>query len=146
MKFIIQRVHQGSVHVHEKETGSIKNGLLLLVVIKKGDTEKEAQWMVNKTINMRIFEDAEGKMNKSLLDVKGEVLLVPNFTLYADASSGNRPGFSEAETPQKAEKIYNRIVEMFDKAIGNTVQTGSFGANMDVELTNNGPVTIILEK
>ena len=146
MKIVVQRVHKASVKVHDKEIGSISGGLLLLVGIRQGDTEEQARWLVKKVLNMRIFEDEEGKMNRSVKDTKGSILIVPNFTLYADASQGNRPGFSDAEAPDKAQKRYNAMIQMFREATTQPVETGEFGADMDVELINHGPVTIILEK
>ncbi|MBN2731931.1 MAG: D-tyrosyl-tRNA(Tyr) deacylase [Balneolaceae bacterium] len=146
MKIVIQRVSKASVVVQKKEIGSIKKGLLLLVGIKKGDSEEEVDWLVKKILRMRIFEDEEGKMNRSVMDVGGSILLVPNFTLYADATQGNRPGFSDAERPGKAEKLYKSMIESMKEQSSLKVATGAFGANMDVKLTNDGPVTIILEK
>lgn len=146
MKIIIQRVRKASVCVQGKAVGSINNGLLLLVGIKKGDTKKQAQWLAEKAVSLRIFDDEDGKMNTSLDDVKGSLLVVPNFTLYADTASGNRPGFGAAEAPGKAKKMFENLVEMLRKSINQPVETGRFGANMDVELINDGPVTIILEK
>lgn len=146
MKIIAQRVHKSTVKVEGQSIGSIQKGLLLLVGIKKGDTEEEAQWLINKVLNLRIFEDEEGKMNKSVTDINGAILLVPNFTLYADASQGNRPGFGAAEAPEKARRMYKRVIEMINDASSLKIETGEFGADMDVELINDGPVTIILEK
>lgn len=146
MKIVIQRVSKASVIVQKKEIGSIEKGLLLLVGIKKGDSEEEVDWLVKKILRMRIFEDEEGKMNRSVMDVGGSILLVPNFTLYADATQGNRPGFSGAERPGKAEKLYTSMIESMKEQTSLKVANGAFGANMDVKLTNDGPVTIILEK
>lgn len=146
MKIVIQRVSKVSVVVQKKEIGSIQKGLLLLVGIKKGDSEEEVDWLVQKVLNMRIFEDKEGKMNKSVSDVNGEIMIVPNFTLYADATRGNRPRFSDAERPRKAEKLYQLMIKSMKEQTSLKVTTGAFGADMDVLLTNDGPVTIILEK
>lgn len=145
MKFIIQRVQQASVDVQGETIGSIDKGLMVLVGIKKGDTSEDADWMINKLLQMRIFEDKEGKMNDSVTDVGGGILLIPNFTLYADASSGNRPGFSKAESPGKARELYQYLVEHTNNKMPLTVHSGEFGAYMDVSLINDGPVTIILE-
>src|SRR5699024_5659309 len=112
MKFILQRVSRASVSVRGKTIASIENGLLVLVAVGQGDTEETAEWMIQKTLNMRIFSDYEGKMNRSIRDVKGELILVPNFTLYADSSRGNRPSFIKAEKPQKAHLLYNKVIEM----------------------------------
>lgn len=146
MKIVIQRVSKASVIVQKKEIGSIEKGLLLLVGIKKGDSEEEVDWLAKKILRMRIFEDEDGKMNRSVMDVGGSILLVPNFTLYADATQGNRPGFSDAERPGKAEKLYTSMIESMKEQSSLKIATGAFGANMDVKLTNDGPVTIILEK
>jgi D-tyrosyl-tRNA(Tyr) deacylase len=146
MKFIIQRVRKASVHVRGKSIGSIEKGLLVLVGIQRRDTEREMQWMIKKILQMRIFADDEGKMNRSVSGISGAILLVPNFTLYADASKGNRPGFGEAEKPEKARKLYKRLVEEMTIQTDLRIETGEFGADMNVSLVNNGPVTIILEK
>ncbi|HYW35833.1 MAG TPA: D-aminoacyl-tRNA deacylase [Balneolaceae bacterium] len=146
MKFVIQRVHKSAVLVHGQTIGAIEKGLLVLVGIQRGDTKEDARWMSRKVLDMRIFEDADGKMNRSVRDVNGALLLVPNFTLYADASKGNRPGFSEAEKPTKARKLYRTLVQQLTERTKLTVETGEFGADMDVSLVNDGPVTIILEK
>jgi D-tyrosyl-tRNA(Tyr) deacylase len=146
MKFVIQRVIKSTVSVRGKTIGSIDRGLMILVGIQCGDTEKEALWMAKKVLNMRIFEDQNGKMNRSVRDVNGGLLLVPNFTLYADASKGNRPGFSEAEAPDKARTLYRFLVNKLTETTDLTVETGEFGADMQVSILNDGPVTIILEK
>lgn len=145
MKFIIQRVQQASVDVQDETVGSIDEGLMVLVGIKQGDSREDADWMINKLLQMRIFEDSDNKMNDSVTDIGGELLLVPNFTLYADASKGNRPGFGDAEAPGKAKKLYKYLVEHTNNKTRLTVQSGEFGAYMDVSLVNDGPVTIILE-
>lgn len=145
MKVVIQRVRNAAVSVREEKVGSIEEGLMVLVGIKRGDTNEDIEWMVNKLLKMRIFEDEEGKMNRSVSDIEGDILLVPNFTLYADASKGNRPGFGKAEAPGKAQKRYNYFVETMKEQTSLKVQTGEFGAEMEVQLTNKGPVTIVLE-
>jgi D-tyrosyl-tRNA(Tyr) deacylase len=116
------------------------------VGIQRGDTEQEMQWMIRKIVRMRIFEDDEGKMNRSVSDINGAILLVPNFTLYADASKGNRPGFGEAEKPKRARELYKRLIEEMNNQTALSIETGEFGADMDVSLVNDGPVTIILER
>jgi D-tyrosyl-tRNA(Tyr) deacylase len=146
MKFIIQRVQQASVIVQQKSIDSIEKGLLVLVGIRQGDDRETARWMAKKLLKMRIFEDDDGKMNESVQDVGGSLLLVPNFTLYADVSQGNRPGFSEAETPGKARKMYKYLKKTLREETDVTVASGQFGAHMEVQLCNDGPVTLILER
>lgn len=145
MKFVVQRVRNAAVDVHEETVGSIGTGLMVLAGIRKGDTKEDAEWMIGKLLQMRIFEDEEHKMNHSVTDVGGDILLVPNFTLYADASRGNRPGFTDAEAPGKARDMFEYLVGYLRSQTGLTVETGAFGAYMDVKLANDGPVTIILE-
>jgi D-tyrosyl-tRNA(Tyr) deacylase len=146
MKFVIQRVSRAAVSVREKTIASIEKGLLVLAGIQQGDTEETLDWMVRKTLKMRIFEDDEGQMNCSVCDEEGELLFVPNFTLYADPSKGNRPSFIHAEKPDKAQSLYKKIVEITKGQSGLRVQSGEFGADMEVSLVNDGPVTIILEQ
>jgi D-tyrosyl-tRNA(Tyr) deacylase len=146
MKFVIQRVSRAAVSVRDKTIASIENGLLVLVGIQRGDTEETAGWMVRKTLNMRIFEDSGSKMNRSVRDEEGGLLFVPNFTLYADPSKGNRPSFIQAEKPDKARSLYEKVVEMAENQSVLTVQSGAFGADMNVSLVNDGPVTIVLEQ
>jgi D-tyrosyl-tRNA(Tyr) deacylase len=130
--------------VNEMETGKISNGLMVLLGIKKGDTEEDARYMMDKIINLRIFEDQEGKMNRSLLDVKGEILLVSQFTLYGDARKGRRPSFIEAELPDVALPLFNYCLNYL-KDQGVKVETGVFGAEMQVDINNDGPCTILLD-
>lgn len=146
MKVVIQRVRNASVAVRGEKKGAISDGLMVLVGIKRGDTNEDMEWMANKVLNMRIFEDEDAKMNRSVRDIEGGILLVPNFTLYADASKGNRPGFGKAEAPGKAQKRYHYFVETIREQTSLPVETGEFGAEMDVQLTNAGPVTIVLER
>lgn len=146
MKIVIQRVRKASVTVNGEQTGAIKKGLLLLVGIHGDDTKETIEWACKKILKMRVFDDEEGKMNDSLQDVKGELLVVSQFTLYGDVSKGNRPSYIKAAGPQKAEKLYDYMVDYFKKEHDQKVATGTFAAYMDVELVNDGPVTIILEK
>lgn len=146
MKFVIQRVSEASVLVEKKEIGSINNGLLLLVGIHEEDTKEKIEWMCEKILNMRIFDDEEGLMNNSTREVNGDILVVPQFTLYGNAEKGNRPSYTEAAEPQKARKLYNQIIEYLKKNSELKIESGEFGAYMDVRLHNDGPVTIILEK
>lgn len=146
MKTVVQRVSSASVKVEGGVTGSISKGLLLLVGIHENDTADQMRWMCDKILGLRIFEDEEQKMNLSVEDVKGGLLVVSQFTLYGDARKGNRPSFIEAAGPEKAEKLYDEMISYFIEHSDLTVETGEFGAYMDVELVNDGPVTIILEK
>ncbi|MDX1641113.1 MAG: D-aminoacyl-tRNA deacylase [Balneolaceae bacterium] len=146
MKIIIQRVSHASVTVDGEVTGKIGKGLLLLVGIHESDTEKEVEWCCRKIPTLRIFEDEEGKMNRSLRNVGGSLLVVSQFTLYGDAKKGTRPSFIEAARPEKAEHLYNYMIDELKKESGLIVESGRFGAMMDVELINDGPVTLILEK
>ena len=145
MKAVIQRVSCASVKVDNKIVGQINKGFVVLLGITHTDTEKEAKFIAAKIANLRVFEDNEGKMNLSLKDVKGEVLIISQFTLYGDARKGNRPGFTEAARPEIAIPLYEYFITEIKKA-GITVATGIFGAKMEVEIHNSGPVTIILEK
>lgn len=144
MKFVIQRVSHASVRVDDNLIGSINRGFLVLVGVCNEDTEKEADRLVKKLINLRIFEDENGKTNLSLKEINGELLIVSQFTLYADCRKGNRPSFINAGAPELANKLYNYIIEECRKEIA-IVETGEFGADMKVELLNDGPFTVILE-
>lgn len=144
MKLVIQRVSHASVRVDDNLIGSINRGFLVLVGVCNEDTEKEAERLVKKLINLRIFEDENGKTNLSLKEVNGELLIVSQFTLYADCRKGNRPSFINAGAPELANKLYNYIIEECRKEIA-IVETGEFGADMKVELLNDGPFTVILE-
>lgn len=144
MKFVIQRVDEAAVSVDNETVGSINKGFLVLIGIVQGDTEKEADRLVDKMIRLRIFKDSEGKTNCSLSDVGGELLLVSQFTLCADCRKGNRPSFVNAAPPDEAERLYNYIINRCRENIP-VVETGCFGADMKVSLTNSGPFTIILE-
>lgn len=145
MKFIVQRVNKSQVEVEEKIVGKIDRGFMVLIGITHNDTKEIADFLVRKLINLRVFEDENGKMNLSLKDVQGSLLLISQFTLYADCTSGNRPSFTNAAKPEFANELYEYIIEECKKQISN-VQTGIFGADMQVSLVNDGPVTIILEK
>lgn len=144
MKFVIQRVTQASVTVDDKIVGKINKGLLVLIGVGQEDTKEEADKLIKKMIQLRIFEDEKGKTNLSLKDVNGGLLLVSQFTLYADCKKGNRPSFINAAKPELAEELYEYIIEECKKLIP-VVEKGIFGANMNVELSNDGPFTIILE-
>ncbi len=145
MRVLVQRVTWSRVSVGGHPVAEIGPGLLLLVGVTHTDTEQEAQWLARKVAHLRIFEDEQGKMNRSLLDVKGEALVVSQFTLYGDASKGRRPSFIKAARPEHAEPLVARFAQWL-QAEGVPVQTGHFGAYMQVELCNDGPVTIWLER
>jgi len=144
LRAVVQRTTGSRVTVNDEETGRIEKGLMVLLGIKKGDTEKEAEYMMDKIINLRIFTDDEGKMNLSLLDIGGEILLISQFTLYGDARKGRRPGFSEAALPEIALPLYEYCVKYL-QGLGVQTATGIFGADMMVTIDNDGPVTILLD-
>lgn len=145
MRALVQRVSEASVTVDGQVTGRIGRGLLILLGVRTGDTEAEMAFLADKCLNLRIFEDTEGKFNLSLLDVRGEMLVVSQFTLYGDTRKGRRPSFIEAAPPPVAIPLYEKFVTTL-RASGLKVDTGVFGAKMDVRLTNDGPVTLLLEK
>lgn len=146
MKIVVQRVSRASVTVNGKVSGAIKHGLLLLVGIHESDTKEQVDWCCKKISKLRIFEDKEGKMNRSVQDVEGGILVVSQFTLYGNAKKGTRPSFIEAASPDKAEPLYDYMIQCFENESGCMIESGEFGAMMDVELVNDGPVTLILEK
>lgn len=145
MKLVIQRVKNASVEVEKKIVGKIENGFLVLIGIKKGDTKENADYLVRKLCNLRVFTDENDKMNLNLKDVDGKLLIVSQFTLYGDCSDGNRPSFIEAARPEEAIPLYEYFC---DECAKNNihVERGIFGADMKVNLLNDGPVTIIIEK
>jgi len=144
MKIVLQRVKEANVRVKGEIVGKINKGIVLLVGVERGDREEGAKYLANKIVNLRIFPDNKGKMNLSLLDVRGEILAVSQFTLAASLKKGRRPSFENAEEPKKAEKLFNFFVnELKSKRV--KVETGIFGAMMEVFLINDGPVTYILE-
>jgi len=144
MRTVIQRVSRAQVSIENKIKGSIGKGLVVLLGISAGDSEKDLQWLAEKIVHLRIFEDEAGKMNKSLTDIKGEMLIISQFTLYGDCRKGRRPGFSGAAAPLKAEPYYLKFVQEV-KSKGIQVATGTFQADMQVELINDGPVTLLLD-
>ncbi|KYP80685.1 D-aminoacyl-tRNA deacylase [Ferroacidibacillus organovorans] len=144
MRVVLQRVRRGRVTVAGRTVGEIDRGVVLLVGFTHTDAEPDLTYLADKILNLRIFEDPDGKMNDSLLDVGGHILSVSQFTLYADARKGRRPSFIDAARPEKALPLYERFNELLAQS-GLIVRTGQFGAMMDVELINDGPVTIVLD-
>lgn len=144
MRAVIQRVKEASVTVEGKLAGRCGKGLLVLLGVKDSDDESQVAYISDKIANLRIFEDEEGKMNRSVLDVNGEVLLVSQFTLYGDCRKGRRPGFSQAAAPEKARTLYEEVVQSL-KERGLHVEEGVFQAHMDISLVNDGPVTLLLD-
>jgi D-aminoacyl-tRNA deacylase len=145
MRVVLQRVSSASVRVEERVTGRIGAGLLLLAGFREDDGEETLQWVADKVLGLRIFPDGEGKMNRSVEEIGGDLLVVSQFTLYGDARKGRRPSFVEAARPETAIPLYERFVDIL-RASGRRVQTGEFGAMMQVELTNEGPVTLVIER
>lgn len=144
MRILVQRSKKSSVEVNKEVVGKIDKGLVLLVGFTEGDTSKEIDYMIKKVLNLRIFDDEEGVMNKSILDVGGSILSISQFTLYADTKKGNRPSYIKALNGEKAIKLYNEFNEKLSDYIH--VETGIFGADMKVNILNDGPITILLEK
>ncbi len=144
MKAVIQRVDSAGVKIGKQDISTIKSGILVFLGVEKEDSEKDADYILDKTINLRIFEDNEGKMNLGLTDIGGEMLVVSQFTLLADCRKGRRPSFVGAEEPNKAEKLYNYFIARAKEKI-KQVASGKFQQMMSVELINNGPVTILLD-
>ena len=145
MRAVVQRVSSASITVNEKIISSISDGVLVLLGITEGDSSEDIQWLVRKIANLRIFNDAHGVMNCSLLDVNGEAIVVSQFTLYASTKKGNRPSYIKAAKPDVAVPLYEAFVLELEKELGRKVGTGVFGADMKVDLTNDGPVTIIMD-
>lgn len=145
MRVVLQRVRRGAVRVNGQTVGEIGQGFVILVGVGPRDGEAQAQWLARKIAGLRVFEDAEGKFNLSLLDVGGGCLVVSQFTLYADARKGRRPSFTDAAPPEVAEPLIARFAEMLRQAGISPVATGIFGARMEVEILNDGPVTIWLD-
>ncbi len=145
MRCVIQRVKRASVTVDGHTVGEINKGLLALVGIGQDDGENDIRWMADKIVGLRIFEDDDGKFNLSLTDVQGQILLVSQFTLFADCRKGKRPSFSDAAPPLLAKELFEKLVDYLKNYNDFKVETGEFQANMDVELINHGPVTIMLD-
>lgn len=144
MRAVVQRVSRAKVSVGEEIVGEIGRGVLVLLGVSVRDSDKDAAYLADKVLNLRIFEDAEDKMNRSLLDIKGQLLVVSQFTLYGDSTRGRRPSFIDAAPPERANRLYESFVNEARKQVSK-VATGRFQAMMDVELVNDGPVTILLD-
>lgn len=145
MKAVIQRVSKASVKVDGQFTAQIGLGLLVLLGIEDADTDEDIEWLSSKIINLRIFNDAQGVMNESILDKKGEIILVSQFTLHASTKKGNRPSYIRASKPGIAIPLYEKIIKQLEANIGKAIGKGIFGADMKVELLNDGPVTIVID-
>ncbi|HLP55590.1 MAG TPA: D-aminoacyl-tRNA deacylase [Fluviicola sp.] len=145
MKLVIQRVSEASVTIDGNVHGAIGKGFLVLVGIESADTAEDVEWLVQKTVNMRIFADEEGKMNRSLIDIEGELLVISQFTLHASTKKGNRPSFIQAARPETAIPLYESFISGCRQAGIAKVETGIFGADMKVALVNDGPVTIVMD-
>ena len=145
MKVVIQRVRSAQVAIDEKVVGQIEKGMLVLVGFEAADTQEDIDWVVAKTVNLRIFNDENGVMNCSLLETGGSLLLVSQFTLHASTKKGNRPSYIQAAKPEIAIPLYEKCIQAFEWAIQKTIQTGQFGADMQVSLLNDGPVTILID-
>lgn len=145
MKAVIQRVSNATLNIEGAEFSSIKEGLVVLLGIEEADGTEDIEWLSNKIANLRIFNDAEGVMNNSLVDVDGDLLLVSQFTLHASTKKGNRPSYIKAARPETAIPIYEQMIVKLNNVLNKSVKTGKFGADMQINLVNNGPVTIIID-
>jgi D-tyrosyl-tRNA(Tyr) deacylase len=145
MRAILQRVTRASVATDGTVSGSIRHGLLVLLGIEENDTEQDIEWLSSKIVQMRIFSDREGKMNLSVQDTNGDLLIISQFTLFASTKKGNRPGFTRSAKPDIAIPLYGRFIAVAEQKLGKAVQKGVFGADMKVELLNDGPVTIFID-
>ena len=145
MKVVIQRVNKSSVEINNKIKSEIQKGLLVLIGIGLDDNKQDVEWLVNKVLNLRVFNDSEGVMNKSLLDMNGELLLISQFTLLALTKKGNRPSYIKSASHEIAIPLYNYFIELLESKLSKRIKTGIFGADMKVRLINDGPVTIIID-
>ena len=145
MRAIIQRVTEAKVAINQLTVGEIENGLLVLLGIADGDSHEDAEWLVKKITSMRIFADDEGKMNKNILNAGGNLLIVSQFTLHASTRKGNRPSFTKAARPDIAIPLYQQFIQVAEVTMNKTCPTGEFGADMQISLTNDGPVTIMID-
>lgn len=144
MRAVVQRVDRAEVSVEGEISGSIKKGIIVYLGVHSDDTDKDLEYTVDKTVNLRIFEDENGKMNLSLADIEGEILIISQFTLYGDTRKGRRPSYNEAAAPDKGDSYYKKAVEIMRNR-GFKTETGVFGAKMKVDYVNNGPVTILVD-
>ena len=145
MRVVIQRVAYASVKVEGEIVGAIKNGLMVLAGIEDADNETDVEWISNKIVQMRIFNDETGVMNKSLLETGGDILLISQFTLQANTKKGNRPSYIKASKPPIAKPLFEKLIKRLEADLGKKIQTGVFGSDMKVELLNDGPVTIVVD-
>lgn len=145
MRLVIQRVRHANVKIEGKEVGNIGQGLLILVGIEEADSHEDIDWLCRKATAMRIFDDADGVMNRSVTDINGQILVVSQFTLMASTRKGNRPSYIRAARPETAIPLYNAFVAQLKQLMGKDIPTGVFGADMQVELVNDGPVTILMD-
>jgi D-aminoacyl-tRNA deacylase len=145
MRAVIQRVSKASVTIDGKINSQIGNGLLVLLGIEDADTAEDIEWLSGKIVNLRIFDDADGVMNESVMDKKGEIILVSQFTLHASTKKGNRPSYIQASKPEIAVPLYEKMIQQLSIDLGKNIGTGIFGADMKVELLNDGPVTIVID-
>ena len=145
MRVVVQRVSQSNVKVSEEIIGEINEGLMVLVSFVDEDNDTDLGWMTKKIINLRIFNDDEGKMNRSVQDIGGDILLISQFTLHGSTKKGNRPSFIKAAKPDFANVMYERFIKVLEKSLGKEIQTGEFGGDMKVSLVNDGPTTIIID-
>jgi D-tyrosyl-tRNA(Tyr) deacylase len=145
MRVVIQRVSKACVKVEDKITGEIGDGLLVFLGIEDGDTDEDISWLSSKIVQIRLFNDENGVMNKSIKDINGNILLVSQFTLHASTKKGNRPSYIRAAKPDFAIPVYEKMIKQLNADLGKTIQTGIFGGDMKVELLNDGPVTIVID-
>jgi len=145
MRVVIQRVSEASVKIHGKIKGQINKGLLVLLGIESEDTNEDITWLISKITNLRIFNDDQGIMNLSVMEINGEIIVISQFTLHASTKKGNRPSYIKAARPEIAIPLYERFVSELENIFGKEIQTGEFGADMKVALNNDGPVTIIID-
>lgn len=145
MRSVIQRVINAEVKINDKSYSSIDSGLLILIGIEETDDDEDIEWLCSKILNLRIFNDEQGLMNKSVIETNSEILIVSQFTLYASTKKGNRPGFTKSAKPIIAIPLYDKVISVLKNALGHKIKTGVFGADMKVSLVNDGPVTIIID-
>ena len=145
MRAAIQRVKEAKVTIGETTRGAIQNGLVVLLAVEEADTAEDVEWLSGKIVRLRIFDDENGVMNRSVQEVNGDILLISQFTLFASTKKGNRPSYSRSAAPEKAVPLYERFIARLAQDLGRPIQTGEFGAHMLVSLTNDGPVTIIID-